>query len=103
MKVKEFLFLCDNNQYTKEAIEKFNQAITLISSDLTGKKRISGDSFFEHNLRVANILAENSSAIEVVLAGLLHGHLNEDTKNKIKDLFGSEVFSLISCFLMTAS
>jgi GTP diphosphokinase / guanosine-3',5'-bis(diphosphate) 3'-diphosphatase len=95
MKVKEFLFLCDNNQYTEENIEKFNQAITLISSDLSEKKRISGDSFFEHNLRVANILAENSSAVEVVLAGLLHGHLNNETKEVIKNTFSSEVISLI--------
>jgi GTP diphosphokinase / guanosine-3',5'-bis(diphosphate) 3'-diphosphatase len=95
MNKEEFLDLCKINEYNDNYINKFTLAVSLIEKELQDKKRLSGRFFLEHNLGVASILAENRSVPEVVLAGLLHGHLKKETYNQIQDQFGAEVFKLI--------
>ena len=95
MNKEEFLSLCEVDEYQEKDIKKFTLAINLIERELKDKKRISGQSFLAHNLGVASILLENRSVPEVVLAGLLHGHLKKETYNQIPDQFGPEVFKLI--------
>ena len=81
--------------YRENFLQNFSDAIDLIEKELKEKKRISGDTFFEHNLRIGLILVENKSVQEVVLAGLFHGHLSKDVLNVVKEKFGDEVYSLI--------
>jgi GTP diphosphokinase / guanosine-3',5'-bis(diphosphate) 3'-diphosphatase len=95
MNKEDFLSLCKVNEYKEKDIKKFNLALNLIEKELKDKKRLSGDFFLEHNLGVASILVDNRSVPEVVLAGLLHGHLEKETYNKIESIFGIEVFKLI--------
>lgn len=86
----EFLTLSKKN-YSPPEMVLFKEALNLIEPELKNKKRLSGDSFFEHNLRVAFLLAESKAAPEAVLAGLLHGELSSEMKNKIKIKFGKEL------------
>ena len=95
MNKEEFLSLCKTDEYQDKDIKKFNLALSLIEPELKDKKRLNGDFFLEHNLGVASILVDNRSVPEVVLAGLLHGHLEAETYDKIPNMFGIEVFKLI--------
>lgn len=102
---ENFLNRCKENKYSAKSIDKFKDAIILVKETLAGKKRISGEPFFEHNIRVGLILVENKTGPEVVLAGLLHGlsgvkdkiedNGEEKIKNNIKEKFGHDVLSLI--------
>jgi GTP diphosphokinase / guanosine-3',5'-bis(diphosphate) 3'-diphosphatase len=95
MNSEDFLSLCKKNEYKEKDIKKFNLALAFITEDLKDKKRLSGKDFLEHNLGVASILVGNRSVLEVVLAGLLHGHLKKSTYENIKTKFGDEVFALV--------
>jgi GTP diphosphokinase / guanosine-3',5'-bis(diphosphate) 3'-diphosphatase len=92
---EEFLSLCKVNEYKENNVKKFILALDLIEKELKDKKRISGKAFLEHNLGVASILVENRSVLEVVIAGLLHGHLKKETNDQIEEKFGQEVFKLV--------
>ena len=89
----QFLNLCQD--YQEKDIQRFMQAYDFARQELGDKKRISGEPFVEHAVRVATILAENKAAAEVIIAGLLHGALTTENKNEIKDLFGEEVLLLV--------
>lgn len=95
MDKKEFIELAKSKNYPSNEIFLFEQALETAEKYLKDQKRLSGSSFFEHNLRVGKILIDNSSSYEVVLAGLLHGLTASEQKSEIKSKFGSEVFSLI--------
>ena len=81
--------------YSTEDMQRFTEAYSLAEQELQDKKRISGEPFVEHAVRVATILAENKAAAEVIIAGLLHSCLNSTTTKDIKSLFGEEVLALI--------
>src|SRR3990167_4305915 len=81
--------------YSTEDMQRFTEAYSLAEQELQDKKRISGELFIEHAVRVATILAENKAAAEVIIAGMLHGCLNTTTTNDIKSLFGEEVLVLM--------
>ena len=88
MNESQFLQLCTQQNFN---IDRFKTALEIIKP-LKEKKRLSGDNFFDHNLRVAKILIENTSAEEIVLAGLLHGYPDEQA---IKNAFGDEIVILV--------
>ncbi len=92
MNEKEFLELSQARGYAA-ALEKFKAAIDLARKGLSQKKRLAGDSYFEHNLRVAAILIENKSDWSTIIAGLLHGCL--EVEKEIEGKFGKEVLTLI--------
>jgi len=93
MKEGDFLILCEEKSYTAAEIVLFQKALELAKKILGDKKRINGEYFWEHNLNVGAILAENRSSSEIVLAGILHGlsHAEEE----IKAIFGEEVLFLV--------
>ncbi len=93
MDESEFLLFCKNNGYSANAVKQFQTAVMLSKQELHGKERLNHDSYFDHNLRVGIILAENKADPETVVAGLLHGlfYLRE----KIISVFGQEVWSLV--------
>src|SRR3989344_703253 len=77
-----FQKVCSSQRYLSHDIEKFRHAYTLAEKELHGKNRLSGELFVNHNLRVAEILVENKSSPEVVIAGLLHNVTNQEILRK---------------------
>ncbi len=89
-----FLQLC-REQYgvTHEPI--FQSALSFSQKYLGKMKRLSGDTYFEHNVRVAEILADSKVSYEVVVAGLLHGILKYCPEKEIEDAFGKDILALL--------
>ncbi len=90
-----FLELCAESGYSKEALSLFEEALDLAREKLFSVQRLAGDSYYDHNLRVAVILAENHSLPEVVVAGILHGITNHFSEERIRELFGEDVLKLV--------
>ncbi|MBU0456591.1 MAG: HD domain-containing protein [Nanoarchaeota archaeon] len=91
----QFLKLCKQNGYDEKVFFTFKNALSLSKKHLSDKKRLSGDSFYDHCVRVAIILTENKVAPEVILAGILHGILKYCPAEEIKENFGEEVLKLV--------
>ena len=89
-----FLQLC-REQYGASHLSIFQSALSFSQKYLGEVKRLSGDTFFDHNVRVAEILAESKVSPEVVVAGLLHGVLKHCSEKEVQDAFGREVLSLV--------
>ncbi len=89
-----FLQLC-REQYDASYEPIFQSALAFAQKCLGEVKRLSGDSFFDHNVRVAKILADNKVSPEVVIAGLLHGVTKLCSEKEIEDAFGKEIISLL--------
>ncbi|HLC97839.1 MAG TPA: HD domain-containing protein [Candidatus Nanoarchaeia archaeon] len=92
MNEQHFLELCKEKGY--QNLPQFEAAVALAKRSLEPKKRLSGDTFFDHNLRVAAILADIGAAPEIILAGLLHG-TGSDAAEEIAHQFGQEVLRLV--------
>jgi len=95
MEKEAFLLNAKKKGYSPAFLEQLKVALELAHAEFSPKKRLVGDSYFEHNLRVAEILLENKAEPEVLLAGLLHGDLTVALKEKVQHLFGQEVLGLI--------
>jgi GTP pyrophosphokinase len=91
-----FLAYCKHKEYSKEDLFRFGKAIDYAQELFGAKKRLSGNSVFEHNLRVGFILMDNGAAPEVVLSGILHSAIGSEYEKRIKKDFGNEVWNLIS-------
>jgi len=89
-----FLQLC-SEQYGVSHEPIFQSALSFSQKYLDKVKRLSGDSFFEHNVRVAEILVDSKVSPEVVIAGLLHGVLKYSPEKEIEDAFGKEILALL--------
>lgn len=100
MDEQQFLKLTQSKGYSPKDQELFKKATTLAQTILNTKKRLSGDTVFEHNLRLAVILAENKSEPEIIIAGLLQETLSliESLieKNEIERTFGKEIIPLLA-------
>lgn len=92
---ESFLQFCEQQGYAESLFFKFKSALSFAKKHLSSKKRLKGDSFFDHNLRVGKILVENKVAPEVIIAGLLHGVDDFCSDEEIKTAFGEEVLQLI--------
>ncbi|MBI1968513.1 HD domain-containing protein, partial [Candidatus Woesearchaeota archaeon] len=92
MNEQRFLELCTEKGY--QNLPQFAAALALAKKSLEPKKRLSGDTFFDHNVRVAAILADIGAAPEILLAGLLHG-TGSDSAEEIVQQFGQEVLRLV--------
>ncbi len=90
-----FITLCKGKEYPSQALLLFEQAIDFARIFLKEKKRLAGDSYLEHNLRVAKTLVENKAEPEVVVAGILHGLLRECSEERISKQFGEEICHLL--------
>jgi GTP diphosphokinase / guanosine-3',5'-bis(diphosphate) 3'-diphosphatase len=63
-----------------------------------GERRLSGETYIEHDLAVAYIMAQLGADLNTITAGLLHDILApHTTKNlqEVKELFGQEVAALV--------
>lgn len=90
-----FLALCSEKGYPQHAVILFEEAVKLAQSFLIDKKRLAGDSLFDHNLRTATILVENKAAPEIVLAGILQGIQQEYKEQEIAATFGPEIIQVL--------
>ena len=95
MEPNDFLKKCNTKGYTQEDLHLFKKALILAQEHLGNKIRLAGDSFFEHNIRVAFILVENNSPPEIVIAALLHSLLKYTDVEKINEEFGKEIVELL--------
>ena len=89
-----FLQLC-RQQYGVSHEQIFLSALSFSEKYLGQVKRLAGDSFFEHNIRVVEILADSKVSPEVVIAGLLHGVTKHALEKEIEDAFGKEILLLL--------
>lgn len=90
-----FLSLAESFNYKDDDLKKFSEALSLIEPVLRNKCRLAGDTYFEHQLRVCQILMENRSSPDIVLAGLLHGTHESGLWPEIKTKFGREILQLV--------
>ncbi len=96
MEGNSFLLLCRGKGYTEEDLLLFEKAVNYVEEQLGKEKRLAGDLFSEHNIRVGKILVENKADPETVLAGLLHGLLDKIPEKEIEDKFGKNIVSLLN-------
>ncbi len=89
-----FLQLC-REQYGTSHEPIFQSALSFAQKYLGEVKRLSGDSFFDHNVRVAEILADSKVSPEVVIAGLLHQVTKYCPEKEIEEKFGKEILTLL--------
>ena len=81
--------------YSKKEQSVLKKACEFASSVLSSVSRLSGDNYYEHNLRAAETVASIGASYEVVVATLLHGILKHSTEREVFDLFGKDVLSLV--------
>ena len=98
MDSQEFLELCKRKDYVEKDLKQFEKAIELARTFLSQKWRLSGDIFFDHNLRVAVILVQNMADSGVIIAGLLQGILKYVKEEGIEEKFSREVVELLQGF-----
>ncbi len=94
MSVESFLEIC-KRQYEPQHLSVFNAALAFSQKHLGEVKRLAGDSFFDHNVRAGEILADSKVSPEVVVAGLLHGILKYSSEKEVLNIFGKEILLLL--------
>ncbi len=88
-------FMEQAKSYEESSFPLFKKALDFSRSILGSKKRLAGDSFFDHAVRVGLILLQNKAAPEVVTAGILHGILDYTPVARVEEQFGKEILSLV--------
>ncbi len=91
--------LTSNPNYSPENSKLFSIAIDFARKVLSSKKRLSGDTYFDHNLRVAGYLQDIKASPEVVIAGLVHATIKFVPERELHDLFesrGKDILSLVN-------
>src|SRR3989344_8089812 len=94
MDKESFFQLCTQQEYSTTVQQQFQKALELSQKAFSEKKRLCGDSYFDHNLRVASILVENKADPPSIIAGLLHGTLPEVLEEEAFHSFGKDVLDL---------
>jgi len=92
--INEFLSL--HEYFSQEEKEKITLAWNLLVLKADGKICSSGEPFYIHPLRVAEILAESRLDCDTIIAAILHSINNfEVTPEQIKEKFGENVYKII--------
>lgn len=89
-KLEDYLFAYSNED--REAIQK---AAEWAEDNLRSRQRLSGDSEWEHSLRVAGSLAAMGMDALSVIAGLLHHALNIKPEAELEKIFDNKTLSLL--------
>ncbi len=95
MNESAFLIFCAQQHYAESDINLFKKALDLTKQYLSQSSRLSGDTQYDHNLRVAIILAENKPAAEIIITGILQGILNFQTQKQLETVFSLEIVHLL--------
>ncbi len=103
MKVKKELFNITIENLTSKInsiddVLKIKEAYNFAFSILGDEKRKNGDTVISHCLEVANILMSLNVDTTTIISSLLHevDHYDENADLKIKELFGNEVYTIVS-------
>lgn len=94
MDVPAFLAILPANGYSSDDSALIQKAITLAAPHLAAQKRLSGESIFQHNLRVAEILCDLHADAETIAVTLLHGLAPEEYLSVERGL-GAPVIALL--------
>lgn len=94
MDEQTFLSFCSKQEYKQENINLFKLALDFAELHLKNKQRLSGDSYYDHNLRTAYILIETKSAPEIIIASILNG-TEKGQESEITKRFNKEIISLL--------
>lgn len=89
----EFLQQCI--PYSVDEKYLFAKAISFAKELFSKKKRLAGDTQYDHNIRVALVLVENKADPSTIVTSILHGILEQKTEDEIVKEFGNEVFHLL--------
>ena len=84
-------------QYRNDDKDRILKAAHWSESVHRGQKRASGEPYFVHPLKVAEILVDMEMDVETVIAALLHDVLEDTDKtpNDLRRIFGSNVEQLV--------
>lgn len=85
------------NNHTVVSKVNIKKAYNFALEKHNGQKRVSGESYIMHPLRVAKLLAEWGFGSEVVIAGLLHDVIEDCnvSVDMITGMFGSNIANLV--------
>ncbi len=95
MKEKDFFEQLEQKAYTQKDKALFKKAVQFSKRILSDKKRLSGDSFFDHNLRVALALSKNKASPETIVAAIVHGTIKYISEEELEKEFDKEILSLV--------
>ena len=95
MDESSFLIFCAQQQYSEADIKLFKKALDLTKQHLTKSLRLSGDTQYDHNFRVAIILAENKPAAEIIITGILQGIIKYISAKELETTFTFEIIHLL--------
>lgn len=89
-------FLSSNDYFTPDESEKIQKAWKLLVDKALDKTRLSGEPYYLHPLRVAQILASNRLDADTIIAAILHTmHELNVSAEQINESFGQNVYSII--------
>jgi len=89
------------NTCPKKYLDSIEKAISVTTLYHKGQKRLSGDPYVNHSLRVAITLSQMGMATNTIIAGLLHNCITnspqktKEISEKISQMFGDDVLKLI--------
>ncbi len=86
--------MLQKNEYPAVVLENIQQALDLAKLHLQDKKRLSGDSYYDHVLRVTAILMENHADPITIMAAILKDALAMVSESDVSSLFGKDVLWL---------
>ncbi len=92
MDATSLFILAEEQGYSVESRTLFQKAITLAEPILRKKTRLSGDTYFDHNLRVAAILIENKADPEAITVALVYTALS---KEEVHSHFSASLSTLL--------
>jgi GTP diphosphokinase / guanosine-3',5'-bis(diphosphate) 3'-diphosphatase len=92
---EKLLKFLETKDYSEKDLAKFKNALSFAKEVLENKKRLTGDTYFEYNLRVAKTLVENKASPELIEAALLLRTIRHCSEEKVKEQFGEEIVSLL--------
>ncbi len=91
----EFISFLEEKKYSTKEIENILHAYDFSQQHLGSVKRLAGDSYFDHDVRVAYTLGKNGAAADVIAGALLNRITRILSPKKIQEEFGKEVYLLL--------
>lgn len=90
-------FFSRNNYFSEEEKNRIQKAWEFLCEKSEGVIRPSGEPFYLHPLRVADILASNKLDCDTIISAILHtvSQFNVEPQ-QIKNLFGDNVYNIIN-------
>ncbi|MBI2112063.1 bifunctional (p)ppGpp synthetase/guanosine-3',5'-bis(diphosphate) 3'-pyrophosphohydrolase [Candidatus Woesearchaeota archaeon] len=89
-----FVDFCRGSGFSKANLAKLEIALDIARDHLSSQKRLAGDSYFDHIIRVAQILVESKVDPATILASIVQDTLPYNTESMIKEKLGEEVLNL---------